>query len=35
MSGDASVRATTGAPVPVAQITLRARDGIWLRLSPR
>lgn len=23
------------APVPVAQITLRARDGIWLRLTPR
>ncbi len=23
------------APVPVAHLTVRARDGIWLRLSPR
>ncbi len=23
------------SPVPVAQLTVRARDGIWLRISPR
>jgi hypothetical protein len=22
-------------PVPVAHLTVRAREGIWLRLSPR
>jgi hypothetical protein len=23
------------APVPVAHLTVRSRDGIWLRLTPR